>query len=439
MHAAGRIIAGWAKTAGEQSHLLSIRDGIVSALPLVLVGSLFLLIAKPPYEPWAKALEKSGIGEILLIPFRLTVGLVAVYVSFSVAASLARRYDADPVAAGLVSAAGFMLSARPFQAVAEGAAETHGRAPILALPMQALGAEGLFVAILIGLLSAELLRFFLARQWTFRLPAGVPPAVARSFASLAPAAVMLTLCWLVFHVLRLDLFALMGTAVGKPLAALSNTLPGVLLVVLIDSSLWLVGVHAVALLAVLQPTWLQLITQNMQAAERGMSVLPNIGSREFYIWFIWLGGSGASLCLPFMLLRARSSSLRSVARLALIPGICNINEPVMFGVPIVMNPSLAIPFILAPAALTLVTWFSFQYNLVMRPHIMAPWTLPAPVGAYLATGGDWRAVVLMAANFALAALIYIPFVRAYDAQLAEAETAGEAGKTAAEQTEPPRC
>jgi PTS system cellobiose-specific IIC component len=433
------MLARWARTAGEQRHLLSIRDGIVSALPLVLVGSLFLLIAQPPYKPWVEALQKSGIEETLLIPFRLTIGLVAVYVSFSVAASLARRYDTDPVGAGLVSAAGFMLSAKPFQAVAEGAVGTHGRAPLLVLPMQSLGAEGLFVAILIGLLSAELLRFFLARRWTFRLPAGVPPAVAKSFASLAPAAVMLTLCWLVFHVLGLDLFALTRVAVGRPLAALSNTLPGVLLIVLIDSSLWLVGVHAAALLAVLQPTWLQLITENMQAAARGMSVLPNIGSREFYIWFIWLGGSGASLCLPFMLLRARSLALRSVARLALIPGVCNINEPVMFGVPIVMNPSLAIPFIVAPVAATLVTWFSFQYNLVMRPHIIVPWTLPAPVGAYLTTGGDWRAVVLMAANFILTALIYIPFIRAYDAQLAQAETAEEAGKTAAEQPEPPRC
>jgi PTS system cellobiose-specific IIC component len=429
MQAAGRILVGWAKAAGEQRHLLSIRDGIVAALPLVLVGSLFLLIAQPPYKPWSDALQKAGVQDILLIPFRLTIGLVAVYVAFSVAASLARRYEVDSVGAGLVSVAGFVLSARPFQ-VAEGAVGAHGRASLLVLPMQSLGTEGLFVAILIGLLSAELLRLFLARRWTFRLPAGVPPAVARSFASLAPATVMLTLCWLVFHVLRLDLFGFLHTVVGRPLEALSNTLPGVLLVVLIDSSLWLVGVHAVALLAVLQPTWLQLITENMQAAARGMSVLPNIGSREFYIWFIWLGGSGASLCLPFLLWRARSSALRSVARLALIPGVCNINEPIMFGVPIVMNPSLAIPFILAPVAATLVTWLSFHYNLVMRPHIIVPWTLPAPVGAYLTTGGDWRAVVLMVVNFAIVTLIYIPFIRAYDARLAEGETSQQAGKTA---------
>jgi PTS system cellobiose-specific IIC component len=405
--------------ASEQRHLLSVRDGVVAALPLVLVGSFFLLIAQPPVPAWERAIAHSPWQARLLIPLRATTGLISIYVAFSVGASLARRYDLDSLAGGLLPAAAFLASIRPVVAQLE-----PGAAPAAALPMTWLGPGGLFVAIILGLLSVEVMRFLARRNWTFQLPEGVPPAVARSFASLLPAAVVLTGCWLLFHVAGLDPFDLMQRLVARPLALASNSLPAVVVIVMLDSVLWLFGIHALAVMAALQPVWLQLITENMQAATLGHA-LPNIGAREFYIWFVWLGGSGASLCLPFMFWRARSAALRSVARLGLLPGICNINEPIIFGTPIVMNPTLAVPFIGGPAIAAALAWVAFRFNWIVRPHVIVPWTLPAPLGAYLTTGGDLRAVLLMAANLALITLFYWPFVRAYDRRLAQKEV--EAG------------
>jgi PTS system cellobiose-specific IIC component len=111
-----------------------------------------------------------------------------------------------------------------------------------------------------------------------------------------------------------------------------------------------------------------------------------------------------------------------VARVAVLPSVCNINEPIIFGTPIVLNPTLAAPFVAGPLAAGIITWTAFHFNLITRPHVIVPWTLPAPLGAYLTTGGDWRAVVLMLINFALITALYWPFVRAYDRQLSAKES-----------------
>lgn len=404
--------------ASEQRHLLSIRDGVIAALPLVLVGSVFLLIAQPPVPAWERAIAASAWQARLLMPLKATTGLISIYVAFSVGYSLARRYELDPLAGGLLSAAAFLISIRP-----QSVAPAPGAKPASVLPVAWLGSGGLFVAIILAILSVEVMRFLVRRNWTFRLPEGVPLAVARSFASLLPAAAILSICWFFFHVVALDPFALMQRLVARPLALASNSLPAVLIIVMLDSVLWLFGIHAVAIMAALQPVWLQLITENMEAAALG-EALPNIGAREFYIWFIWLGGSGASLCLPFLFWRARSAALRSVARLGLVPAICNINEPIIFGTPIVMNATLAVPFIGGPALAAAIAWAAFRLNWIARPHVIVPWTLPAPLGAYLTTGGDPKAILLMAVNLAIVTVFYWPFVRAYDRRLAEKEKAG---------------
>jgi len=403
------------KRASEQRHLLSIRDGVVAALPLVLVGSVFLLVAQPPVPKWEQAIARSVWLARLVVPLKATTGLISIYVAFSIGSSLARRYELDALAGGLLATSAFLISVRPASVALEPGAKAAS-----VLPMAWLGSGGLFVAIILAIFAVEVMRFLMRRNWTFRLPEGVPPAVARSFASLLPAAVVLTVCWLLFHALGLDPFGLMQRLVARPLALASNSLPAVVTIVLLDSVLWLFGIHAVAVMAALQPVWLQLITENMEAAALGHP-LPNIGAREFYIWFIWLGGSGASLCLPFLFWRARSAALRSVARLGLVPALCNINEPLIFGTPIVMNATLAVPFIGGPAIAAAIAWVAFRLNWLVRPHVIVPWTLPAPIGAYLTTGGDWRAILLMVVNMAIITVFYWPFVRAYDRRLAEKE------------------
>ncbi|MBX5481149.1 MAG: PTS sugar transporter subunit IIC [Myxococcaceae bacterium] len=399
----------------HQRHLAAVRDGVMGALPLVLVGSLFLLVAQPP----SKILQDAVADwvPVLLVPYRMLGGLIAVYVTFAAAHSLAKSYGLDPLANGLLAMAAFLVAAFPTPGVTSVAA-----AP--ALPIARLGAGGMFAGLLIAIATVEITRFFVRRNLTIRLPPTAPEAVIRSFVALVPAVAVLVLTFAVVHLARLDLVHLLEAAT-RPLLVATGSLPAACAVVSVDSALWLLGVHATAALATLKPLWESMLVQNMEAAAHGAAVLPNIATQQFYIWFVWQGGSGMTLPLAVHLAFARSRQLRSLGRVALLPAVCNVNEPILFGIPVVMNPRLVIPFFLAPLAAAVTSYTAFHFDLVTRPYLETLWTLPAPLGAFFTTGGDWRAVVLQLFNFALGFGVYWPFVRRYDRDLVAREESGQ--------------
>jgi cellobiose PTS system EIIC component len=199
-----------------------------------------------------------------------------------------------------------------------------------------------------------------------------------------------------------------------------DSLPAVLIVVLVDSALWLVGAHGVSVLAAVLPLWLQALGENMAAASAGLPP-PHVFTQEFFIWFVWQGGSGTTLAFALMLLFARSKQLRLVGKAGIVPAIFNINEPLLFGAPVVMNGKLAPPFVLAPTVLVVLSWCAMRFGIVRPPYIEVVWTLPAPVGAYLSSGADVKALLLQLINLAIALVIWWPFVRRYDKELSSAD------------------
>lgn len=420
-------LARASEALSRQRHLLAVRDGVLAALPLLLVGSVFLLVAQPPHPALARAVEP--YVPVLAVPTRMLGGLVSIYVCFATAYALAKGYAADParrvpvdpLAAGVVATATYLTALRPTPlAVEPGAPAAWGVAA------ERLGPGGLFGALVLAILSVELTRVFVGRRWTIRLPAAVPEPVYRSFQALLPAAACVGLVWLFVHVFGIDVVGLAGAA-ARPLVRAGNTLPLVLVVVLIDSGLWFLGIHPMSALAALKPVWAAMVTQNMQAALAG-EPLPNLATREFFLWFVWQGGSGGTLALVLVLLGvARSVTLKSVTRLAIVPSLFNINEPVLFGAPVVLNARLAVPFVAAPVVTATVAWLAMSFDWVARPRLEVLWTLPAPVGAFLCTGGDWRAVALQLLNLAIAAAIYWPYLRRYDGDLVSRERASPAG------------
>ena len=405
--------------ASRSVTLLSVRDGIVAVLPFVLIGSFFYLLVEPPLvrASWrtAYATVMAHWIPLFVLVSRATTGMISLYAGFAIAYHLARRRELDPLAAGLIAVAADLAIVAPLK-VALGA----GQSPEWVLPLEKVGSAGLFLAILVALYTVEVQRILLRRNWVVRLPPSVPEAVSRSFLSLLPALFAVSSLWLLVHGFGFDLFGAIALLTG-PLKAVGNSLPGILLVVLIDSVVWLFGIHALTILAVMKPIWLQMFTQNFEAAAAGLPI-PNVAPREFYLWFVWMGGSGASLALAANMLLSRSTMLRSVAKVSTVPALFNISEPVMFGVPVVMNPTLAVPFVLAPFCCAVSAWVAFHFNMVTRPHLDVPWTLPAPIGAFLSTG-DLKSLVLLALNFGMAFLIYAPFVRTYDRKLLAQEAA----------------
>jgi PTS system cellobiose-specific IIC component len=387
--------------------LQAVRDGVVGSLPLILLGSLFLLLAQPPWPALSKILPATPT---LLAGYSACAGLVSVYACAATALSLARRREVDAVASVTTALAVFLVAQHPVQK---------------ALPLATLGAAGLFPAFAAAIFAVEVLYNFAKRRWGIKLSGGAPDVVVRSFAALLPSTICVIVIWAVVHVLGVDLIGGIA-AIFRPLLTGGNSLPAVILVVLIDSGLWLIGVHGLSVLAAVRPLWLAALAENMAAVSAGQPP-HNLFTQEFFIWFIWQGGSGATLPLALLMFRTKAKQLKLVAKAGVVPAVFNINEPIIFGIPVVMNGTLAAPFVLAPLAMVTTTWCAMHFGFVRPPFIEVVWTLPAPIGAYLSTGGDLRAVGLELGNLLLGLLIWWPFVRRFDRAL----LAEEAAKSAA--------
>ncbi|MBO8165144.1 MAG: PTS sugar transporter subunit IIC [Brevibacillus sp.] len=407
-----RYFSGPVARLAEQRHLRAIRDGVISALPFIIIGSFFLIIAFPPVPAdWAIAQwAKEHVLEIL-IPYRLTMFIMSLYIAYGIGHNLAKSYNVDPLAGAQIAIAAYLLTIAP--KVMDGVGYV--------LPMTNLGGHGLFVAMLSSIFAVEILRICKQKNITIKMPEQVPPSLIRSFEALIPVAIVIVLMTMITVVLGLDLHSLVDKLVA-PLVQAGDSLPGILIPVFLITFFWAFGIHGVSIVGTIaRPLWEVYLAKNAEAVAAGETI-PHVAPETFYQWFIWIGGSGATLGLVIcMLFFSQSKYSRTLGRTAVVPGIFNINEPVIFGVPIVLNPTMIIPFVLTPLITATLSYFATVLGFVNPTYIMPPWTLPAPIGAYLATGGDWRAVILVFINIAISFVVYFPFFKMYEKKILEQE------------------
>ncbi|WP_081167329.1 PTS sugar transporter subunit IIC [Lactococcus garvieae] len=406
---------------GMQRHMVAIRNGVISTLSLILIGSFIMVFANFPIPAVAEWLAPHTAN--LTIPFRITMGLMAIYASFAMGDSLAKSYDLDGVTGGVLSLAAFLTLTIPLNV--DTVLTEAGEAAIgWVLPMQYLGGAGMFSAILTMIFAVEIYRFFIKRDITIKMPDGVPPAVGRSFGALLPGAFIIISLWVVRVMLNFDINAFI-MSIFNPIADLmGNNMFGALLPMIFIHLLWAAGVHGMNIIgSIVRPMWLMMLDANMAAMADGtpLTQLPYVAPEQFYQWFVTMGGAGVTLVLVFLLFTCRAKYLRDMAKLTFIPGLFNINEPLIFGMPLMMNPVFTIPFVLNPIILTIVSYSAVRLGLVNGFVANVPWTLPAPIGAYMATGNDWRAIILVLVNLFIAGVIYYPFVKMYDKQMLEEE------------------
>ncbi|WP_433744333.1 PTS sugar transporter subunit IIC [Falsibacillus pallidus] len=396
----------------EQRHLQAIRDGVISALPFIIVGSFFLIVAFPPLpKDWAITEWAAKNAGQILIPYRLTMYIMSLYIAFGIGYNLAKSYKLDPLSGAQISVAAFLLTIMP--QIVDGVG--------FVLPMANMGGHGLFVAMIVSILAVEILRFCKVKNVTIKMPEQVPPSVARSFEALIPVAIVILLVSAFTVLLGIDLHAVVDKAVG-PFVKAGDSIFGVLIPVFLITFFWAFGIHGVSVVGtVARPLWEVYLAKNAEAVAAGQAA-PHIAPETFYQWFIWIGGSGATLGLVLcMVFFSRSKYLKTLGRTSLLPGIFNINEPVIFGAPIVLNPILIIPFVITPLITGTLSYIIVAVGIVSPTYVMPPWTLPAPIGAYLATGGDWKAIILVLVNIAISFFIYFPFFKMYDKKMVEEE------------------
>ncbi|MBM7601268.1 PTS system cellobiose-specific IIC component [Virgibacillus halotolerans] len=401
---------------GAQRHLVAIRDGFVAIMPLIIIGSIGILINNfPPLGKFELVEWMNGIfgdGNWQAVGGSIWNGTFAVLgllVAFSIAYNLAKSYEVDGLSAGLISAAAYIMLVP----------ET----PDWGLNFAWLGAQGLFVAIILALVLTELFRVLIQSKFTIKMPEGVPEGVARSFTALIPATVILIIVGFFQALINVfadvSIFEMIFNIIQEPLQGLGNTLPAAMVVAFLNHILWFFGLHGTNIIgSVIEPVYLPLIQENLELFSSGMSAfdVPNLVTKPFLDSFVFMGGSGTTLALLIAIFivvrREKNHPYREVAKLSAPASLFNINEPVIFGLPIVLNPVMLIPFILVPVTLTIISYVALATGIVPKTVAILPWTTPPLLSGYLVTGGSWRGVGLQIINLAVAVVLYVPFVMA---------------------------
>ncbi|ERT12849.1 PTS sugar transporter subunit IIC [Photorhabdus temperata] len=402
---------------GNQRHISAIRDGFISAMPFLLIGSIMLIVANPPFD----SQTSSSFGQAWLsfakthwdtitMPYFMTMGLMSIFVSVGTAYSLAKSYGLDGLTSALLSLMAFLLAAAP---------QIENK-----IALDFLGGAGVFTALICAIWSVELTRLLKKYNITIRMPAQVPPAIARSFELLYPVTGILLTVYPISLLLQSEFNLLIPAAVMQifqPLISVGDTLPAIMLAVLIANLLWFAGIHGANIVTVLlSPIFMANIATNATLMAQGAAA-TQILTDPYWSFYICLGGSGSTLALAILYLRSRSIHLRTIGKLSAVPAIFNINEPLLFGSPIVMNPTLLIPLLVVPLVNAVLSYSTLHLDLVHKMVAISPWTTPAPFGAMLSAAWDYRAAVLAIVLMIIDLFIWYPFFKVYEKQLINEE------------------
>ncbi|MBV7391601.1 PTS sugar transporter subunit IIC [Enterococcus alishanensis] len=388
-----------ASKIGAQRHLVAIRDAFMVTMPLMILGSFGVLINNLPIPGFQEFMTNIFGGEAWKgfggAVWNGTFGVLSVFIAFLVAYNLAHTYGKDAVATGVVSVATFFT---------------------LGAALTGMNSSGLFVALIVGILVAEIFTRLVGNpKLIVKMPDGVPPAVARAFASLFPAMITISIFGLITAILAgfgiEDMFASFYELVQEPFMGLANSYPSALLIAFITPFLWFFGLHGANMIdPFMQTINAPAIEANANAIAKGLDA-PYIVNKPFIDSFVNLGGTGVTLGLviAIYLVGRKNKQLMVVNNLAAAPGLFNINEPLLFGFPIVLNPIMFIPFILAPMITVTIAYFATSTGLVPPATAIAPWVTPPIIGGALVTGSI-SGGILAAINLIISVVIYIPFI-----------------------------
>lgn len=406
---------------GSQRHLSAIKDGFIGIMPIVLAGS-FAVLLNNTLGAWVPA-----IGNVLT-PINGNVwwgtfAMLALLATFSIAYNLGKGYDEDGLATGLIAVASFMITLP----------QAHGDAGWGYIHWGYLDANGLFTGILVALIATEIYVKLTKKGIIIKMPDNVPPAVGKAFASVIPGFITVFIFGAITYIISTaglgSLYDMIFNSVQKPLMVLGQGLISVILLPMVISLLWFFGIHGGNIMdPIMQSIYIPALNENYDAVLAGLKV-PNLITKSFFDAFVNIGGAGATLALliaVFIVVRKRAD-YKEVAKLSLAPGLFNINESVMYGLPVVLNPILIIPFLLVPGVLSLISYIATVVGIVPITYVAIPWITPVGLSGFMATGasgiGSIMAGLLSIVNLVVATIIYIPFVKVAEKQAIEREGA----------------
>lgn len=396
--------------------IVALKDGILYTLPLLLVGSLFTLLANFPYQPFTTWLTKKGWMDPLNQVNGATFSIIAIVAVMGVAYQYAKNEKVEPFASAVIGLSSLMILTRS-------SVVSEGKIVLNVIPKDWTGGQGMIAAIVIGLLVGFVYSELVKHKIIIKMPEQVPSGVANSFAALIPAFIILTVSFgvyaLIHFIWKTTLIEGVYTLIQTPLQGLTDSVWGILAYCFIATFFWWFGVHGGTIVtSIFYPILLANLTTNQKIVEAGKTLTMANGAHIFTDQFtailINMTGTGATIGLAlYMLLFAKSAQTKQLGKLAIVPSIFNINEPIIYGAPIVMNPFLFIPFVVTPIVIGLSMYFLMYTGILpLFSGVTVPWTTPAIISGFLL--GGWRMALAQVGIIVLSCVIYFPFIKKVD-------------------------
>lgn len=411
--------------------ITALRNGMLYTMPFTIVGSVFLLLSNLPIESAAQWVTDTGLAEYFNQAYGASFAIMSFFAVIGIAYSWVKAEGFEGLPAGMIALVIFILTMR--------ASVTDGDTGVTLqniIDKTWTGGQGMISAILIGLFVGWGYSWFLIRDIRIKLPEAVPENVANSFTALIPASVLITFATVVYvlfdKLLNTTMIEWIYDVIQSPMQTVTDSLGGALMLAFLIPFLWFFGVHGSTIVGgIMGPILQSNSLANTAIVESGQELtLANGGhivTQQFLDQFLTVTGAGMTIGIViFMFFFAKSAQFRQLGRLSIGPAFFNINEPIIFATPIVMNPLMAIPFILTPIVSAVITYFALYTGLVpLFTAVQVPWTTPPIISGFLV--GGWRAALLQAVVLTIGFFMYLPFVKKIDTMNYAEENQGEVG------------
>ena len=410
---------------GGQRHLVAIRDAFAGLMPLILVGAFAVLLNNVFFVPWSLLAYEGLLGadhpfivwafEHVAPLFSLmesgTLAILSLGLTFSLGYNRALVEDNDPLPTGLINVAVFIMLGALVR-----------EQEVFSWVGNYLASQGIFFSLLVGLLAPEVYFAVVRKNWVIKLPEQVPPAVMRGFLAVIPGFITIFVFAVVAYIFNViigvNLFNWFETNIAQALMIFAQSIWSVMAISLLICLFWFFGLHGANIMeAIMGPLYTPALLQNVDLYQRGITAVGT-GAEEMSVWvrsswdaYVFMGGSGATLPLIVaILLFSKLVEHRQVAKLGVAPGIFMINEPITFGIPIVLNPIFFIPFVIVQPILAAVAYILTAVGFAAPIVNYIPWVTPPIISALLATNGNLGAGFTALLNLGIAFIIYLPFV-----------------------------
>ena len=412
-----RIIPAVMKFTNTKA-IQAMKDGMLLVIPFLITGSLFMLLANLPYQPLADAITDCGLAAVFSQISSSSFSLMSLFAVTGIAHTYIKNENIPTAFVGSLIALSSFVILMPPSLTSE-----NGDVVGSIISKDWTAGKGMICAIVVGLLVGWSYSAMIRKGWRITMPAGVPQGVADSFTALLPTVVIITVTGVVCGAFRFiadtSFLEWIYTAIQTPLQGAGDSFGGVMLMTVVMSVLWWCGVHGGSICgAILYPILQSNMSDNQAILDAGKELTVANGGRIFtqQFWDNYLCMTGAGLVIGivvYICFFAKAKNLRELGKLSLVPNLFNISEPLVFGVPIVLNFYLLIPFILVPVITAASSYLLMSIGVLpLFSGVMVPWTTPPIISGFLV--GGWRVALWQLILLIMSVIVYFPFMRKVD-------------------------